>query len=281
MADKPADSDNDENQPWLQRQWQRVRNLWARDIVIGQVGEGATNVVIGKNNVQINVGGRNLTLPIWLIALLLLAIVTLWVYPLLWPYWNPTRMESTFNIVVTEFGETDAGWFEQRPNVTEFLSSWLAKQLANDTNWGDDNPGIQVWQNDLPAVAAAIQPRLPSVTTAAAAQRLAERRNAYLVIYGDLNRTTDPATLTLNFYYKPPPIRSELVDVFAGPQQIDLPVSVSAYPKEILPTPRKWAERNYPKLVHWGEMEQGGHFAAWEQPEAFVQELRTAFALMA
>ena len=227
MADKPADSDNDENQPWLQRQWQRVRNLWARDIVIGQVGEGATNVVIGKNNVQINVGGRNLTLPIWLIALLLLAIVTLWVYPLVWPYWNPTRMESTFNIVVTEFGETDAGWFEQRPNVTEFLSSWLAKQLANDANWGDDNPDIQVWQNDLPAVAAAIQPRLPSVTTAAAAQRLAERRNAYLVIYGDLNRTTDPATLTLNFYYKPPPIRSELVDVFAGPQQIGKPVTIA------------------------------------------------------
>ena len=65
------------------------------------------------------------------------------------------------------------------------------------------------------------------------------------------------------------------------PQQIDLPVAVSAFPKEILPTPRKWAERNYKQLVHWGEMEQGGHFAAWEQPEAFVQELRTAFALMA
>ena len=65
-----------------------------------------------------------------------------------------------------------------------------------------------------------------------------------------------------------------------APQQIDLPVAVSAFPKEILPTPRKWAERNFKRLVHWGEMEQGGHFAAWEQPAAFVQELRTAFALM-
>ncbi|MFC0589353.1 epoxide hydrolase family protein [Novosphingobium aquiterrae] len=64
------------------------------------------------------------------------------------------------------------------------------------------------------------------------------------------------------------------------PQEIALPVAVSAYPKEILPTPRKWAERNYKRLVHWGEMEKGGHFAAWEQPEAFVNELRTAFALM-
>ncbi len=67
---------------------------------------------------------------------------------------------------------------------------------------------------------------------------------------------------------------------FAG-TEIDLPVAVSAFPKEILPTPRKWAERNYPNLVHWGEMERGGHFAAWEQPAAFVRELRTAFALMA
>lgn len=62
-----------------------------------------------------------------------------------------------------------------------------------------------------------------------------------------------------------------------APQEIDLPVAVSAYPKEILPTPRKWAERSYKNLIHWGEMERGGHFAAWEQPEAFVSELRTAF----
>ena len=66
---------------------------------------------------------------------------------------------------------------------------------------------------------------------------------------------------------------------FAG-GDIAMPVAVSAYPKEILPTPRKWAERHYANLVHWGEMDAGGHFAAWEQPEAFVRELQTAFALM-
>lgn len=64
------------------------------------------------------------------------------------------------------------------------------------------------------------------------------------------------------------------------PKEITLPVAVSAFPKEILPTPRKWAERNYRNLVHWGELDHGGHFAAWEQPDAFVSELRTAFALM-
>lgn len=65
-----------------------------------------------------------------------------------------------------------------------------------------------------------------------------------------------------------------------APHDIEIPVAVSAFPKEILPTPKKWAERNFRRLVHWGEMEKGGHFAAWEQPEVFVHELRTAFGLM-
>jgi pimeloyl-ACP methyl ester carboxylesterase len=65
-----------------------------------------------------------------------------------------------------------------------------------------------------------------------------------------------------------------------APHDIELPVAVSAFPKEILPTPRKWAERNFRNLVHWGELDRGGHFAAWEQPELFVAELRKAFALM-
>jgi len=65
-----------------------------------------------------------------------------------------------------------------------------------------------------------------------------------------------------------------------APMEFTLPVAISAFPREILPAPRKWVERNVKNLVHWGEMEKGGHFAAWEQPEAFVNELRTAFAKM-
>lgn len=63
-------------------------------------------------------------------------------------------------------------------------------------------------------------------------------------------------------------------------QEINIPVAASAFPREVLPTPRKWAERNYPKLVHWGEMERGGHFAAWEQPDDFVRELCASFSAM-
>lgn len=64
------------------------------------------------------------------------------------------------------------------------------------------------------------------------------------------------------------------------PKDIPLPVGASVFPKEIIPAPRKWFERHCPKLVHWGELTKGGHFAAWEQPEAFVNELRVAFGLM-
>ena len=63
-------------------------------------------------------------------------------------------------------------------------------------------------------------------------------------------------------------------------QEITLPVAVSAFPREVLPTPRKWAERNYRNLLHWSEVERGGHFAAWEQPDAFVRELCLAFGQM-
>ena len=65
-----------------------------------------------------------------------------------------------------------------------------------------------------------------------------------------------------------------------APHEITLPVAASGFPKEILPTPRKWAERNYRNLVHWGELDKGGHFAAWEQPGLFVDEVRKCFAQM-
>jgi pimeloyl-ACP methyl ester carboxylesterase len=50
------------------------------------------------------------------------------------------------------------------------------------------------------------------------------------------------------------------------------------FPKEIYRTPRRWAERSFPRLIHWNTLPKGGHFAAFEQPELFASELRAAFA---
>jgi len=52
---------------------------------------------------------------------------------------------------------------------------------------------------------------------------------------------------------------------------------VSVFPDELYQAPRSWAERAYPQLIHYNTLEKGGHFAAWEQPQVFCEELRTAF----
>jgi pimeloyl-ACP methyl ester carboxylesterase len=64
---------------------------------------------------------------------------------------------------------------------------------------------------------------------------------------------------------------------FFDPRDIKIPVAVSAFPDEIYTAPKSWAEKAYPKLIHYNKMPKGGHFAAWEQPELFVAEMRTAF----
>ena len=56
---------------------------------------------------------------------------------------------------------------------------------------------------------------------------------------------------------------------------VSIPVAVSVFPDEIDAVPRSWAERAYPKLIHYNKVDKGGHFAAWEQPELFCEEVRT------
>jgi pimeloyl-ACP methyl ester carboxylesterase len=64
---------------------------------------------------------------------------------------------------------------------------------------------------------------------------------------------------------------------FFAPKGVTLPTAVSVFPDEIYAAPRSWTERAYPNLIHYNRLPRGGHFAAWEQPELFVQELRAAF----
>lgn len=64
---------------------------------------------------------------------------------------------------------------------------------------------------------------------------------------------------------------------FFEPKHIAIPVAVSVFPDEIYAAPQSWAEKAYPKLIHFNRMPKGGHFAAWEQPMAFTEELRVSF----
>jgi pimeloyl-ACP methyl ester carboxylesterase len=58
---------------------------------------------------------------------------------------------------------------------------------------------------------------------------------------------------------------------------VTIPVAVSSFPDEIYTVPRSWAERVFPKLIHYNKVAKGGHFAAWEQPQLFSEEVRAGF----
>jgi pimeloyl-ACP methyl ester carboxylesterase len=61
------------------------------------------------------------------------------------------------------------------------------------------------------------------------------------------------------------------------PPDVSLPVGVTVFPGEIFRAPRAWAERVYPNLTYFNEVDRGGHFAAWEEPQLFAEEMRAAF----
>ena len=63
-------------------------------------------------------------------------------------------------------------------------------------------------------------------------------------------------------------------------EPIGMPVSCSIFPREIFRCSKRWAEKRFTNLVYWNELDRGGHFAALEQPELFVQELRAGFRPM-
>jgi pimeloyl-ACP methyl ester carboxylesterase len=64
---------------------------------------------------------------------------------------------------------------------------------------------------------------------------------------------------------------------FFAVRGVQIPVAVMAFPDELFQAPRTWAERAYPKLLRYNKLPKGGHFAAWEQPDAFSEELRLGF----
>jgi pimeloyl-ACP methyl ester carboxylesterase len=59
--------------------------------------------------------------------------------------------------------------------------------------------------------------------------------------------------------------------------RIELPMAATIFPKEIYRAPKTWAEAHWPNLIYWNEVDKGGHFAAFEQPDLFAQEMRNAF----
>jgi len=64
---------------------------------------------------------------------------------------------------------------------------------------------------------------------------------------------------------------------FFNAKGVSIPVAVTVFPGEQYQAPRSWTERAYSKLIYYHQVDKGGHFAAWEQPQLLAEELRTAF----
>ena len=101
------------------------------------------------------------------------------------------------------------------------------------------------------------------------------------VLFGDLSRDDilDNITVTwlTNTGVSSARLYWENKGGFFTVKGVKVPVAVSVFPEEIFQAPRSWAERAYPKLIHYNQLDKGGHFAAWEQPKLFCEELRAGF----
>jgi len=64
---------------------------------------------------------------------------------------------------------------------------------------------------------------------------------------------------------------------FFAPKHVAIPVAISAFPDEVYQVPQSWAKQAYPNLIYYNKLDKGGHFAAWEQPQLFAEELGAAF----
>jgi pimeloyl-ACP methyl ester carboxylesterase len=74
--------------------------------------------------------------------------------------------------------------------------------------------------------------------------------------------------------------RASALSAGQAPSPVTLPVAFTTFPGEIFRAPRSWVEQAYPTLTYFNEVDRGGHFAAWEEPQLFSEELRAAFATM-
>jgi len=66
----------------------------------------------------------------------------------------------------------------------------------------------------------------------------------------------------------------------ANSEPVCIPTGCSLFAKELSQPPREWVERRYSKVIYWNELPRGGHFAAFEQPELFIEEVRRCFRLI-
>jgi pimeloyl-ACP methyl ester carboxylesterase len=79
-------------------------------------------------------------------------------------------------------------------------------------------------------------------------------------------------------YWEDALARAQILASGQAPPEVSLPVGFTTFPGELWRTPRSWVENSYPNVTYFNEVERGGHFAAWEEPELFAAEMQAAFS---
>jgi pimeloyl-ACP methyl ester carboxylesterase len=87
---------------------------------------------------------------------------------------------------------------------------------------------------------------------------------------------TNSATSSARLYWETSG-QSVLLSAAQKTAEISLPVAITVFPQEVYRAPETWVRRAYRNLIYFNEVDKGGHFAAWEEPELFSAELRAAF----
>jgi pimeloyl-ACP methyl ester carboxylesterase len=166
---------------------------------------------------------------------------------------NPTPQEAEVFAELKYFGEEGSGYFKEQSTRPQTIGYALADSPVGQATWLYEK--FHDW-SDHPGDADA----LPTV-------EMLDDISLYWF--------TDTAASAARFYWEnahsEPPFSFN-----AGP--VDLPMAATIYAKESFRAPKAWAEKLWPNLFYWNEIDRGGHFAAWEQPTLFVEDLRKAFA---
>lgn len=230
MTEPTRDSTESPEPSWLLRQWERLRSIQWRDVIIAQIGDNAQNVAVGKYIFQLNIAGRNLAIPIIWIALALLFFVGLTMAYLTQGYWNPTQMRGSLNVAIADFGVLANGQVT-KSSIGADLSRAVFEQLASEIKQAA-TPGqvITLWHDSLSRsvknVTLGVIPGRDENERAAAAAALAQRINADVVLYGYLSPDQDPKGLVLQFYINSSTVSNE-PDTIVGRHRLGTPIGAT------------------------------------------------------
>jgi len=165
---------------------------------------------------------------------------------------NPTPAERRAIDRAAWFANDQSGYFREHATRPQTIGYPLADSAAGQALWIYEK--FQVWTDNHgnPEDALAVDAMLDDIS---------------------LYWFTDTAASSARIYWEN--TRAGFGGLSSG--RIELPMAASVFPHEIFCPPKAWAEAQWPNLFYWNELDKGGHFAAFEQPKLFTEELRKAF----